>query len=255
MNQEKIGKFIAEKRREKKMSQKELAEKLKVTDRSVSNWENGKNMPDLALFKPLCEELGITINDLMSGEKVDDEEYQEKLAENVVSVVAKVRSKNKYANIILWIYLIVISFILLFLLSWTLLNYNFKQSYDEKNMLLVNDDNNENLTFYTSYNGIVNYVITKHLEEGREVGLIFINYKSSILNLLEKDNNTSSNLTNSRLYNHNIDLLFANLPFYYKVYYTDINLSKINNATEKELEKIIKNSNLIYESNDKLTRD
>lgn len=236
------------------MSQKELAEKLKVTDRSVSNWENGKNMPDLALFKPLCEELGITVNDLMSGEKVDDEKYQEKLAENVVAVVAKVRSKNKCANIILWVYLLIISGILL---SYTLLNYNFKQSYDEKNMFLVNDGNNENLTFYTSYNGIVNYVTTKHLEEGREVGLIFINYKSSILNLLEKDNNKSSNLTNetSRLYNHSIDLLFANLPFYYKVYYTDMNLSKINNATENELEKIIKNSNLIYESNDKLTRD
>ena len=62
MDQEKIGKFIANCRREKNFTQQELAEKLGVSDRSVSNWENGKNMPDLSLFKPLCEILEITIN-------------------------------------------------------------------------------------------------------------------------------------------------------------------------------------------------
>ena len=70
MNQEKIGKFIAENRKVKKITQLELAEQLGVTDRAVSNWENGKNMPDLSLFKPLCDILGITINELMSGEKI-----------------------------------------------------------------------------------------------------------------------------------------------------------------------------------------
>ena len=57
MNQEKIGKFISECRRNKKMTQSELAEKLGVTDKSIGNWENGRNMPDLSLFKPLCDEL------------------------------------------------------------------------------------------------------------------------------------------------------------------------------------------------------
>ena len=56
MNQEKIGKFIAECRRQRKMTQSELGEKLGVTEKSISNWENGRNMPDLSLFKPLCEE-------------------------------------------------------------------------------------------------------------------------------------------------------------------------------------------------------
>ena len=70
MNQEKIGKFIAKCRKEKNITQSELAEKLGVTDRSISNWENGKNMPDLSLFKPLCKELDITINELMCGEKI-----------------------------------------------------------------------------------------------------------------------------------------------------------------------------------------
>ena len=250
MDQEKIGKFIAKMRKEKKLTQKELAEKLKVSDRSVSNWENGKNMPDLSLFKPLCEELEISLNDLMSGEKVQEKEYQEKFAENIVSVVTKVKNKNKYITVLIGIYLAVISVILLFLLSYTILNYNFRQSYDKENMLLINEENNEYLDFYTTYDGEVNYIITKYLENGIEVGLIFINYKSNMINLLEKDNNISLDL--NKLYNHHINL--NNLLFYYKVYYTNINLSKINNAKEDELENIINNSNLIYESNDKLMR-
>lgn len=87
MNQERIGKFIAECRKKQKMTQQELAEKLGITDRAISNWENGKNMPDLSLFKPLCNILNITINDLMSGEKVNEKEYQEKLEENIVNTI------------------------------------------------------------------------------------------------------------------------------------------------------------------------
>ena len=75
MNQEKIGKFIADKRKERNLTQEQLAEKLEVTNRAISNWENGKNMPDLSLFKPLCDELDIFINDLMSGEKIDNQHY------------------------------------------------------------------------------------------------------------------------------------------------------------------------------------
>ncbi len=87
MNQEKIGKFIAKCRKDKKMTQTELAEKLGVTDKSIGNWENGRNMPDLSLFKPLCDELGITINDLMSGERISKEKYQEKFEENIVNTI------------------------------------------------------------------------------------------------------------------------------------------------------------------------
>ena len=84
MDQEKIGKFITSKRKEKNLTQSELAEILGVTDRAVSNWENGKNMPDLSLFKPLCEILNISINELMSGEKLNNKEYTEKLEENII---------------------------------------------------------------------------------------------------------------------------------------------------------------------------
>ena len=68
MNQEKIGKYISKKRKELKITQEQLAEKLGVTDRSVSRWENGKSMPDVSLFKQLCEVLNITLDELLSGE-------------------------------------------------------------------------------------------------------------------------------------------------------------------------------------------
>lgn len=94
MNQEKIGKFIAENRKYKKLTQADLAEKLGVTDRTISNWETGKNMPDLSLFKPLCDILDITINELMSGEKINDNEYNKKLEENFINTIDYIDKKN-----------------------------------------------------------------------------------------------------------------------------------------------------------------
>lgn len=104
MNQEKIGKFILECRKNKKLTQSELAEKLGVTDKSISNWENGRNMPDLSLFKPLCDILEISINDLISGEKVRKDKYQEKFEENIISTIdyttKKINEKNNVIGIV-----------------------------------------------------------------------------------------------------------------------------------------------------------
>ena len=98
MNQEKIGKFIAKKRKDKQLTQNELAEKLGVTDRSISNWENGKNMPDLSLFKPLCDILEISINELLSGEKIDNKDYANKFEENIINTIDYVDKKNNRNN-------------------------------------------------------------------------------------------------------------------------------------------------------------
>lgn len=78
MDQEKIGSFIALCRKKKKLTQEQLALKLGVTDRAISNWENGKNMPDLSLFEPLCEILGISISELIAGEKLSTDNLEEK---------------------------------------------------------------------------------------------------------------------------------------------------------------------------------
>lgn len=108
MNQEKIGKFILECRKDKKLTQSELAEKLGVTDKSISNWENGRNMPDLSLFKPLCDILDISINDLISGEKVSKDKYQDKFEENLISTIdyttKKIIEKNNVIGLLLIIF-------------------------------------------------------------------------------------------------------------------------------------------------------
>ena len=78
-----------------------MAEKLGVTDKSIGNWENGRNMPDLSLFKPLCDVLGITINDLLSGEKISKDKYQERFEENIVNTIDySTKRINKYSNVI-----------------------------------------------------------------------------------------------------------------------------------------------------------
>ena len=108
MDIEKIGKFIAENRKKKNMTQEQLAEKLGVTSKTISRWENGNYMPDISLLKPISEELGITLNDLLSGEKVEKEQYQEKLEENIINTIdysnKKVTEKNNLIGLILIIF-------------------------------------------------------------------------------------------------------------------------------------------------------
>ena len=72
MNQKQIGRFIAQKRKEKKLTQMQLAEILGVSNKTVSKWENGNCMPDYSIIKPLCKELEITVSELMDGEEKDD---------------------------------------------------------------------------------------------------------------------------------------------------------------------------------------
>ncbi len=113
MNQEKIGKFIAKCRKNKNMTQQQLAEKLGVSDRTIGNWENGRNMPDLSLFKPLCGELNISLNDLMSGEKVKEKDYQEKFEENIINAIdytnKKIENRNNFIGLILITFGVLIS--------------------------------------------------------------------------------------------------------------------------------------------------
>ena len=84
MDQVKIGKFIASLRKSKKLTQQELAELLGVTDRAISNWENGRRMPDISLLKPLAENLGITVNELISGEKIPEEKMMTAIETNLI---------------------------------------------------------------------------------------------------------------------------------------------------------------------------
>ncbi len=100
MNQEKIGKFIAQKRKEKNLTQVQFAEKLGVSDRSVSKWENGRCMPDLSLFEPICTILEISINEFLSGEEIPKEKYEKKAEENMLQTIDYTGKKIKHTKAI-----------------------------------------------------------------------------------------------------------------------------------------------------------
>lgn len=100
MNQTEIGNFIAKCRKEKKLTQAQLAEKLNITDRAVSKWETGKSMPDSSIMLELCQILGITVNELLSGEKVDMESYEKKADENLL-VLKRKNENNMTKNVII----------------------------------------------------------------------------------------------------------------------------------------------------------
>lgn len=95
MDQEKIGRFIQEKRKEKKFTQSALAEKLNITDRAISKWENGICLPDAGTMPELCKILNISINDLFSGEIVDMKDNEKKLEENLLEMVRLKEEKDK----------------------------------------------------------------------------------------------------------------------------------------------------------------
>lgn len=114
MDQIKIGKFIQERRKEKRLTQSELAEKLDVTDRAVSKWENGNCIPDASNIQELCKILNITINDLFSGCVVDMRNNEKKLEENLLEMI-KIKEIRDKELLILEIFIGVIVSIIMFL--------------------------------------------------------------------------------------------------------------------------------------------
>ena len=87
MDQAKVGKFIAALRRERGLTQEALGQKLGVTNKTVSRWENGNYMPDIELLVPLGEALGVSVNELLAGERLSDERFRRQADENLVAAV------------------------------------------------------------------------------------------------------------------------------------------------------------------------
>lgn len=106
MNQERIGKFIHDCRKEQGFTQEYIAEKLGISDRAVSKWERGINMPDASLMLSLSELLGITVNELLSGEKIKMEKYNEKAEERLLEMAQKEEFQNKKLMTTIWTMLI-----------------------------------------------------------------------------------------------------------------------------------------------------
>lgn len=86
MNQEEIGKFISKLRKENNMTQHVLAEKLNVTDRTISNWETGRRLPDISILKELSVIFSVTIDEIIYGKKIEKEEIQKKLVDSAIEI-------------------------------------------------------------------------------------------------------------------------------------------------------------------------
>lgn len=95
MDQIMIGRFIAEERKRKGYTQKILSEKLGISDKTISKWERGNGFPEVSLLIPLCSELDITVNELLSGERVSEEQYRKKAEENMVNLVKEAQENKK----------------------------------------------------------------------------------------------------------------------------------------------------------------
>ena len=103
MNQLKIGRFIAECRKNKNLTQAQLSEKLGITDKAVSKWERGVSMPDSSIMLELCDVLGISVNELLSGEKIDMENNERKNEQLLLDMAKEVEKRNKTIWTSMWV--------------------------------------------------------------------------------------------------------------------------------------------------------
>lgn len=95
MDQIKTGKFIADERKKKGYTQRQLAEQLGISDKTISKWERGNGFPEISLLLPLCNELDLSVNELLTGERISETEYREKAEENMVNLVKEAQESKK----------------------------------------------------------------------------------------------------------------------------------------------------------------
>ena len=152
MNQEKIGKFIAELRKEKNLTQEELANKLGITKNAVSKWERGLSLMDMSLLKPLCEILKVSITELLNGERIENSNIQiksDEVIKNTLDYSNKKIKKSRVKNIIYTILTIVVLFTLIFFgYKYSLLNdYTYKKP-DNVDEILKGLKNSKEIKIY-----------------------------------------------------------------------------------------------------------
>ena len=116
MDQTKIGKFIADRRKGANLTQMQLAEKLGITDRAISKWETGKALPDSSIMLELCDLLGITVNDLLSGEVIVVDNYNKKMENNLLELVKQKEKNDKWLlslEVVIGVVCVAIMFVLI----------------------------------------------------------------------------------------------------------------------------------------------
>ena len=156
MNQERIGKFIKLTRKEKDLTQEELASKLRLSNRTISKWENGVCLPDYGVMKDLCEILGISINEFFSGEKYGNEDHQEKFEEDIMKTIKQNNRFKKIIKLIIFI-ICIVSLVGYFGYKYYLINklqidYFQKQMGTIKEINFIHDEISNTVEPNTIYN-------------------------------------------------------------------------------------------------------
>lgn len=245
MNQEKIGAFIKNCRKQKKLTQEELARLLNVTDKAISKWENGRCLPDVSLFEKVCKELDITVNELLSGERLNENNYQKKADELAINLLDNMKKNKKMYLKIIFIIIVLFCIIILFLNKMS--NIEFNVSYDSR--IMKCNINSNKLTFKILGLSTLNthYILIKNDTEEIyffTTKIYLVNKQRSHFESWDSMANLISGQKESFGYQHILDIDISKAI---KVYHTDTSLDKIEKANKKELDKIIKKSVLMCE--------
>lgn len=224
MNQENVGKIIKDNRIKLGLTQSELGERLGVSHKTISRWENANYMPDISMLIPICNELNITLEELLNSNKVE---------EDIIEVASNTINKKQKIIYYLEIFILIILLFTLFIMGRKLFIDNYYKNiiYDkDKINCIVNKDKVD--IIFSNYSP---FIYTSNIIEDNENEYIFINgsYDYEGIKIY------SENYINKSIYNEDIN---SNKNIY--VYYTDY-----NNVFNKNLDYNIKNSILICKSN------
>ncbi|MBQ6841141.1 MAG: helix-turn-helix transcriptional regulator [Bacilli bacterium] len=245
MNQEKIGKFIAEYRKKNNMTQEILAEKLGVSKNAVSKWERGLCLMDMSLLKPLSEILGVSINDILAGEKIDNILYKERAEENLVNVIDESkRISKKRKKIIIALSIPLIAFVV-YIIGFNILYLELPVRYDERVMRCYFE--NDSLVYRVEGLSVVggDFVEVKNDDKT----LIF--FRSNIMLINKRRSHWETWEGMAKLMNgsktsfasfHEIDIPNDTKV---EVYYTDVSLFKIRKADNNKIKEYIKNNSYL----------
>ena len=254
MNQEKIGKFIAKCRKEKSFTQSELADKLNISNKAISKWETGRGIPDASIMLELCTYLGITVNELLSGEKLEEGEYKEKANENIINIAKESEKNKKVKNKIIIVLTIIIIFSILLLIT-NIIYRNFEVTLEYDNRLIKCEINNEDII--CSFNGISLVTLYSEYINIDDETLIFVNGKMLLQNkikshyeswdsMAELNNGNNTSFNTEIIINKNKDIEDCKKKI--KVYYTKTNVNKIRSLGKEELQKVIEEAVLMFEN-------
>lgn len=251
MNQEKIENFIAQCRKEQNLTQAQLAEKLNMSNKAISKWETGRGMPDSSVMLELCGYLGITVNELLSGEHLKDEDYEKRADENVIYMAKESdkNKKNRKKTIIICSIILVI--IVLFLIGNFI--YNNAQITLEYDPRLIKCEISDNSVICKIEGSSLICFEHKIINSENET-LVFFTGKLLLQNKIRSHFETwdsmaqlssSENVRFSSSEKIDINKDIANCKSKIKVYYTEISLNKINS---NNLNNVVEHSQIMCEN-------